>query len=104
MRRLNRYVEEQAPWKLAKDEAQARALDQVLYGLAEGIRVVCGAAPSIHADVDRAAARGARADGDDALSLERAQPGAVAGGATDRQARAALPEDRGGRDRLSAAR
>jgi methionyl-tRNA synthetase len=41
VRRLNRYVEERAPWKLAKDasaEAQAE-LDATLYGLAEGLRV-----------------------------------------------------------------
>ena len=40
MRRLNRYVEEQAPWKLAKDPARAEELDLVLRTLAEGLRVV----------------------------------------------------------------
>ena len=40
MRRLNRYVEEQAPWQLAKDEARAGDLDRVLRTLAEGLRVV----------------------------------------------------------------
>jgi len=40
VRRLNRYVEEQAPWKLAKDEAQAARLDQVLYDLVAGLRLV----------------------------------------------------------------
>ena len=40
MRRLNRYVEEQAPWQLAKDEARAQELDRVLGTLAEGLRVV----------------------------------------------------------------
>ena len=40
VRRLNRYVEEEAPWNLAKDEAHAARLDEVLYGLAEGLRVV----------------------------------------------------------------
>ena len=40
MRRLNRYVEEQAPWKLAKDDARAAELDRVLRSLAEGLRVV----------------------------------------------------------------
>ena len=40
VRRLNRYVEEQAPWVLAKDEARAGELDRVLRSLAEGIRVV----------------------------------------------------------------
>jgi methionyl-tRNA synthetase len=40
VRRLNRYVEEQAPWTLAKDEATAPDLDRVLRTLAEGIRTL----------------------------------------------------------------
>jgi methionyl-tRNA synthetase len=40
VRRLNRYVEEEAPWKLAKDEAQAPRLDEVLHGLVAGLRLV----------------------------------------------------------------
>jgi methionyl-tRNA synthetase len=40
VRRLNRYVEEQAPWQLAKDEARASELDRVLGTLVEGLRVV----------------------------------------------------------------
>jgi len=40
VRRLNRYVEEQAPWQLAKDPARADDLDRVLATLVEGIRVV----------------------------------------------------------------
>ena len=40
MRRLNRYVEEQAPWQLAKDESRAGDLDRVLGTLIEGLRVV----------------------------------------------------------------
>src|ERR687898_1382173 len=40
VRRLNRYVEEQAPWKLAKDPAEAAKLDTVLRSLAVGLRVV----------------------------------------------------------------
>jgi methionyl-tRNA synthetase len=40
VRRLNRYVEEQAPWQLAKDEARAGDLDRVLRTLAEGLRAV----------------------------------------------------------------
>jgi methionyl-tRNA synthetase len=38
VRRLNRYVEERAPWALAKDEARAGELDEVLATLAEGLR------------------------------------------------------------------
>jgi methionyl-tRNA synthetase len=40
VRRLNRYVEESQPWVLAKDEADSERLDQVLYSLAEGLRVL----------------------------------------------------------------
>jgi methionyl-tRNA synthetase len=40
VRGLNRHVEAQAPWQLAKDEGSAEALDQTLYDLAEGLRVV----------------------------------------------------------------
>jgi methionyl-tRNA synthetase len=40
VRRLNRYVEESRPWDLAKDESRAADLDQVLYSLAEGVRVL----------------------------------------------------------------
>ncbi len=40
VRRLNRYVEEQAPWQLAKDPERAQDLDRVLRTLAEGLRVV----------------------------------------------------------------
>jgi methionyl-tRNA synthetase len=40
VRRLNRYVEEQAPWQLAKDDSRAGDLDRVLGTLAEGLRVI----------------------------------------------------------------
>jgi len=40
VRRLNRYVEERAPWLLARDRGGADALEQTLASLAEGIRVV----------------------------------------------------------------
>jgi methionyl-tRNA synthetase len=40
VRRLNRYVEERAPWQLAKDDAAADALDQTLASLAEGVRAI----------------------------------------------------------------
>jgi methionyl-tRNA synthetase len=38
--RANQYVEETAPWKLAKDPAQAGPLDAVLYDLAESVRLI----------------------------------------------------------------
>jgi methionyl-tRNA synthetase len=40
VRRLNRYVEECAPWTLAKDEEKREDLDGVLVSLVEGVRVV----------------------------------------------------------------
>jgi methionyl-tRNA synthetase len=40
VRRLNRYVEEQAPWRLAKEEGAEERLASVLATLAEGLRVV----------------------------------------------------------------
>jgi methionyl-tRNA synthetase len=36
----NQYVEESAPWKLAKDPATAPRLDAVLYNLAESVRLI----------------------------------------------------------------
>jgi methionyl-tRNA synthetase len=40
VRRLNRYVQEQTPWELAKSEDRAADLDRVLASLLEGLRVV----------------------------------------------------------------
>jgi len=38
VQRLNRLVEQRAPWALAKDPARAAELDQTLFSLAEGLR------------------------------------------------------------------
>ena len=38
--RANQYVDQTAPFKLAKDPAQAARLDEVLYNLAETCRVL----------------------------------------------------------------
>jgi methionyl-tRNA synthetase len=40
VRRLNRYVEERAPWQLARDLEAADRLDETLASLAEGVRAV----------------------------------------------------------------
>jgi methionyl-tRNA synthetase len=40
VRRCNRYVEQRAPWQLAKDESAAHELDVVLASLAEAVRVI----------------------------------------------------------------
>ena len=39
VRRLNRYFNDEAPWKLAKDPAQHERLGTVLYNIAEGLRI-----------------------------------------------------------------
>jgi methionyl-tRNA synthetase len=40
VRRLNRYVEERAPWQLARDPADAERLDRTLASLVEGLRTL----------------------------------------------------------------
>jgi methionyl-tRNA synthetase len=79
VRRLNRYVEESAPWQLAKDEAAARRLDVTLRSLAEGIRVVT---VLLHAYIPETSAKLLAALGDEDLALETAALGARPGGAT----------------------
>jgi methionyl-tRNA synthetase len=40
VRALNRHVEQNAPWELAKDDARAADLDRVLFDLIDGLRVL----------------------------------------------------------------
>jgi methionyl-tRNA synthetase len=40
VRRLNRHVEQTAPWELAKDDSRREELDRVLYELADGLRAI----------------------------------------------------------------
>jgi methionyl-tRNA synthetase len=48
VRKANAYVEESSPWSLAKDEAQKRRLEVVLYSLADALRLmVLMASPAI---------------------------------------------------------
>jgi methionyl-tRNA synthetase len=79
VRRLNRYVEERAPWQLAKDAAQAGALDQTLRSLAEGLRVVT---VLLHAYLPATATRLLEAMGAPDIDLAAARFGAGAPGAT----------------------
>src|SRR4051812_16558696 len=81
VRRLNRYVEEQAPWRLAKDAEQAGWLDTTLHSLAEGLRVLT---VLLSPYLPESTAKLLDALGDesgDRLSLDGAVFGAGAGGA-----------------------
>src|SRR4051812_39135624 len=82
VRRLNRFVEERAPWKLAKDPAEAATLQGTLRSLAEGLRVLT---VLLSPYMPESTAKLLDALGDesgDRLSLEGAVFGAGAGGGT----------------------
>jgi methionyl-tRNA synthetase len=78
VRRLNRYVEESAPWKLAKEPERAGELAVTLRSLAEGLRVVT---VLLHAYLPQSTAKLLDALGAPATDLDGAVFGAVAGGA-----------------------
>ena len=78
VRRLNQYVADEAPWQLAKDPAAAERLDSVLYGLAEGLRVISVLAYPV---VPKSAQRLLAALGREDRSLATAAFGSVPGGA-----------------------
>ena len=77
VRRLNRYVEERAPWQLAKDEARAGDLDTTLRTLAEGLRAVT---VLLHPYLPETAETLLAALGRPDLSLDAAQLGGAPGG------------------------
>ena len=90
MRRLNRFVEETQPWVLAKDEADPERLDEVLYNLAEGLRVTTLLlVPYLPETSERLLA----ALGEEGREL--AELGSRGGGQKVERDPAALPEDRG---------
>jgi methionyl-tRNA synthetase len=73
VRRLNQYVEESAPWQLAKDDARAGELDEVLYHLADGITSVA-VALSPYLPESAPLILAALGQPSDDLSLERIRP------------------------------
>jgi methionyl-tRNA synthetase len=75
---LNRYVQDEQPWQLAKDDAEADHLDEVLYTAAEGLRVV---SVLLHPFMPASAERLLAALGREELGLDGAALGAVGGGA-----------------------
>ncbi|GAC1321593.1 MAG: methionine--tRNA ligase [Thermoleophilaceae bacterium] len=82
VRRLNQYVQERAPWTLAKDPDAAQELDTILYTLVEGLRVASVLAQPFLPD---SAMRLLAALGSDDLSLENASLGALPGGGLVRE-------------------
>jgi methionyl-tRNA synthetase len=81
VRRLNRYVEEEAPWNLAKDPDAAARLDEVLYSLAEGLRVITVLLQPYLPGASTTLLEALGETGPEALSLDGASFGARAGGA-----------------------
>ena len=79
VRALNRFVQEEEPWRLAKDPARGERLDSVLYGLVEGLRVVSLLLLPVVPDAADRLLRAIGAAGD--RSLVTARFGAVGGGA-----------------------
>src|SRR5215216_5815694 len=79
VRRLNRYVEEQAPWQLAKEDSKAAELDTTLRSLAEGIRTVT---VLLHPYIPDTATNLLAALGEPELALASAGFGARRGGGT----------------------
>ena len=79
IRRLNQYVQDKQPWQLAREDGQGERLDQVLYGLAEGLRVV---SVLLHPFMPDSAERLLAALGRDNLDIEGARLGAGGGGAS----------------------
>jgi methionyl-tRNA synthetase len=70
VRRLNRYVEERAPWQLAKDPGSAAVLDEVLGSLYEGVRVLT---VLMHPYMPSSTSRLLEALGSPAIEFERGQ-------------------------------
>jgi methionyl-tRNA synthetase len=78
VRELNRFVQENEPWKLSKDASAADRLDEVLYTLAEGLRVVSVLLLAVLPD---RAERLLAAFGAEERQLDCAKLGAAGGGA-----------------------
>jgi methionyl-tRNA synthetase len=75
VRRLNRHVEQSAPWELAKDDARSRELDRVLYELVDGLRAVAIALAAYIPDTSSRILEALRQPPD--LAWDRVAPGAT---------------------------
>lgn len=76
VRALNKFVTDTKPWELAKDDASSERLDQVLYELADGLRVV---AVAVHAYLPETTSQILRALGQpEDFTWSAAAPGGLA--------------------------
>ena len=80
VRALNRFVEERAPWKLAKDPAASAELDDVLYTLQDGLRVIAVMVAAFVPDASDAILAAVGAPGN-AATWDNVAPGLLAAGA-----------------------
>ena len=85
VKRLNRFVQDEEPWKLSKDEAAGGAPRRGALLAGRGAPRGVGAAARVHAGRRRAAARGARARG--RLARQRRASARCRAAAHDRRAR-----------------
>ncbi len=69
-KRCNKYIDETAPWALAKDEAQKERLGTVLYNLLEGIRYIAVLLKAFMPDTSKAILAQINCDIDTYESLE----------------------------------
>jgi methionyl-tRNA synthetase len=92
VRRLNRYVEERAPWQLAKDDSQRERLDATLRSLAEGLRCVTVLLHPYMPDSTEKLLDALGQTGAGRCDLERAAFGAVGGGAAVTQLAPLFPK------------
>jgi methionyl-tRNA synthetase len=89
VRELNRFVEERAPWAAAKDPARSDELDESLYTLCDGIRVLAVALASVMPGSARRMLEAVGAG--DAIAWDEAAPGRLEAGAAIRAAGPLFP-------------
>jgi methionyl-tRNA synthetase len=89
---LNRFIVQHEPWKLARDPGAARALDTILYDVAEGLRIVAALVAPVMPASAQALWRAVGAEGDvTATRLDAFRWGVLAPGAKTVRGAALFP-------------